>query len=155
MSPCSRSCGFSECPFLGTSRSRFELGYPTCDRPCCGRRGIDHVALAAPLYRMLTAEKNELLTRVGPGTPMGNLLRRYWMPIGGASELDAAPIKPVRLMGEDLVLYRDRAGRYGLVDRHCPHRRADLAYGWVEEHGIRCSYHGWLFDEAGSCLEQP
>jgi 5,5'-dehydrodivanillate O-demethylase len=104
---------------------------------------------------MLTAEKNELLTRVGPSTPMGNLLRRYWMPIGGASELDTTPIKPMRLMGEDLVLYRDRGGRYGLVDRHCSHRRADLAYGWVETCGIRCSYHGWLFDESGRCLEQP
>ena len=104
---------------------------------------------------MLTAEKNELLTRVGPGTPMGALLRRYWQPIGGASELDIDPIKPLRLLGEDLVLYRDRGGRYGLVDRRCSHRRADLAYGWVEATGIRCSYHGWLFDESGRCLEQP
>src|SRR3954469_19168404 len=97
--------------------------------------------------------KNEMLCRVGPGTPMGNLLRRYWMPIGGASELDETPIKPMRLMGEDLVLYRDRSGRYGLVDRHCSHRRADLACGWVEAGGIRCSYHGWLFDAGGRCLE--
>ena len=104
---------------------------------------------------MLTAARNEMLTRVGPGTPMGELLRRYWQPIGGASELDANPIKPMRLMGEDLVLYRDHGGRYGLVDRHCPHRRADMAYGWVEETGIRCSYHGWLMDETGRCLEQP
>jgi len=104
---------------------------------------------------LLTAARNEMLTRVGPGTPMGELLRRYWQPIGGASELDADPIKPIRLLGEDLVLYRDRGGRYGLIDRHCPHRRADLSYGWVEETGIRCSYHGWLMDEAGRCLEQP
>ncbi|MFZ0424423.1 MAG: aromatic ring-hydroxylating dioxygenase subunit alpha [Xanthobacteraceae bacterium] len=104
---------------------------------------------------MLTAAKNELLTRVGPGTPMGALLRRYWMPIGGASEFDKISIKPVRLMGEDLVLYKDLGGRFGLVDRHCPHRRADLSYGWVEPHGIRCSYHGWLMDETGQCLEQP
>src|SRR5215468_7455845 len=104
---------------------------------------------------MLTAAKNELLTRVGPGTPMGDLLRRYWMPIGGASELDEARIKQVRLMGEDLVLYKDLSGRYGLVDRHCPHRRADLSYGWVETSGIRCSYHGWLMNEAGQCVEQP
>ena len=105
---------------------------------------------------MLTAEKNHMLTRVGPGTPMGALLRRYWQPIAGASELDDKnPIKPIRLMGEDLVLYRDLGGRYGLVDRHCPHRRADLLYGWVESTGIRCSYHGWLFDAAGRCLEQP
>ena len=104
---------------------------------------------------MLTAEKNDVLTRVGPGTPMGRLLRRYWQPIGGASELDKDPIKPIRLMGEDLVLYRDRSGQLGLVDRHCAHRRADLSYGWVEDAGIRCSYHGWLFDEGGRCLEQP
>jgi len=104
---------------------------------------------------LLTAEKNELLTRVGPGTPMGELLRRYWQPIGGASELDTNPIKPLRLLGEDLVVYRDLNGRYGLVDRHCPHRRADLSYGWVEEAGIRCSYHGWLMNETGRCIEQP
>src|SRR3984957_6686329 len=79
--------------------------------------------------RLLTAARNEMLTRVGPGTPMGELLRGYWQPIAGASERDGSPIKTVRLMGEDLVLYRDRGGRYGLIDRHCPHRRADLAYG--------------------------
>src|SRR6266704_2862391 len=86
---------------------------------------------------MLSAEKNKVLTQVGPGTPMGDYLRRYWMPIGGASELDANPIKTIRLMGEDLVLYKDLGGRYGLVDRHCPHRRADLSYGMVGETGFR------------------
>jgi 5,5'-dehydrodivanillate O-demethylase len=104
---------------------------------------------------MLTAAKNELLTRVGPGTAMGELLRRYWMPVGGAYEFDTTSIKPIRLMGEDLVLYKDLGGKYGLVDRHCPHRRADLSYGWVESNGIRCSYHGWLIDETGRCIEQP
>jgi 5,5'-dehydrodivanillate O-demethylase len=104
---------------------------------------------------MLTAEQNRLLTEVGPGTPMGGLLRRYWMPVAGVSEFDRTPIKAVRLFGEDLVLYRDMGGTFGLVDRHCPHRRADLSYGFVEEHGIRCNYHGWCFDEAGACLEQP
>src|ERR1700676_900465 len=102
--------------------------------------------------RLLTAARNEMLTRVGPGTPMGELLRRYWQPIAGASELDGNPIKTVRLMGEDLVLYRDRGGRYGLIDRHCPHRRADMAYGWVEETGIRCSSHGWVGDHSGRSL---
>ena len=82
---------------------------------------------------MLTPARNEMLTRVGPGTPMGELLRRYWQPIAGASELESNPIKEVRLMGENLVLYRDRSGHYGLIDRHCPHRRADMLYGWVEE----------------------
>ena len=104
---------------------------------------------------MLSAENNRLLTEVGAGTPMGDYLRRYWMPIGGASEFDAISIKPMRLLGEDLVLYKDLGGRFGLLDRHCPHRRADLAYGFVEETGIRCHYHGWLMDAAGRCIEQP
>ena len=67
----------------------------------------------------------------------------------------ANPIKPIRLMGEDLVLYKDLGGQFGLLDRHCPHRRADLSYGFVEQTGIRCNYHGWLMDEAGRCIEQP
>ncbi|MGA2393887.1 MAG: aromatic ring-hydroxylating dioxygenase subunit alpha [Candidatus Lustribacter sp.] len=104
---------------------------------------------------MLTEEQNVLLTRVGPGTPMGNLLRRYWMPVAGVSEFDRQPVKAMRLFGEDLVLYRDMSGTFGLVDRHCPHRRADLSYGFTENCGIRCNYHGWLFDQAGNCLEQP
>ena len=104
---------------------------------------------------MLTSARNDALTRVGPGTPMGNLLRRYWMPIAGSSEFSAKPIKPVRLLGEDLVLYKDLGGRFGLIARHCPHRGADLSCGTVEGQGIRCFYHGWKFDEAGQCLEQP
>ncbi len=104
---------------------------------------------------MLAAEKNHELTQVGAGAPMGDYLRRYWHPIAGASELADNPVKPVRLMGEDLVLYKDLSGHYGLVDRHCPHRRADLSYGFVEQCGLRCNYHGWLFDADGSCLEQP
>src|SRR5262245_1221184 len=86
---------------------------------------------------------------------MGELLRWYWMPIGGASEFDENPIKPIRLLGEDLVLYKDHGGRFGLLERHCPHRRADLSYGFVEQQGIRCNYHGWLMDESGRCIEQP
>ncbi len=104
---------------------------------------------------MLSAEKNRILTRIGPGTPMGDVLRRYWQPVAGESEFDSLSIKPIRLFGEDLVLYKDRGGRFGLVDRQCCHRRADLSYGWVEACGIRCNYHGWLYDEAGRCLEQP
>ncbi len=99
--------------------------------------------------------KNELLTRVGPGTPMGELLRRYWHPIAGASELDENPVKAVRFFGEDLVLFRDLSGRYGLLDRYCPHRRADLSYGYVEKEGLRCNYHGWMMDDKGGCVEQP
>ena len=104
---------------------------------------------------MLTAEKNELLTRIEPGAPMGDLLRRYWQPIAGESEFDDKPIRQIRLFGENLVLFKDLSGNFGLVDRHCPHRRADLSYGWVEQGGIRCSYHGWKFDTAGRCVEQP
>ncbi len=104
---------------------------------------------------MLDPETNRKLSEVGPGTPMGGLLRRYWHPVGGVSELARRPIKPVRLLGEDLVLYRDRSGGYGLLDRHCPHRRADLLYGFIEERGLRCSYHGWRYDRDGRCLAQP
>jgi len=104
---------------------------------------------------MLDEAKNRLFTQVGPGTPMGELLRRYWMPIGGVTEFDRQPIKPIRLLGEDLTLYKDLSGTFGLVDRNCPHRRADMTYGFVEQCGLRCNYHGWLFDQDGKCLEQP
>jgi 5,5'-dehydrodivanillate O-demethylase len=104
---------------------------------------------------MLTAEENRALMEVGPGTPMGDLMRRYWQPIASVAELDDNPIKEVRLLGEDLVLYRDKGGAYGLLDQHCPHRKADLSYGFVEDCGLRCNYHGWLFDETGRCLDQP
>jgi len=104
---------------------------------------------------VLSPEQNRTLTEVGRGTPMGELLRRYWMPIAAVAELEDHPTKPVRLMGEDLVLYRDKRGTYGLLDRHCAHRRADLSYGFVEECGLRCNYHGWLYGETGRCLAQP
>ena len=104
---------------------------------------------------MLAVEKNRILTQVSPGTPMGEYLRRYWHPIAGASEFDDKTIKAVRLLGEDLVLYKDLNGTYGLVDRQCAHRRADLSYGFVEQTGIRCNYHGWRYDEKGACVEQP
>src|SRR5437763_13291238 len=97
----------------------------------------------------------DVLTETGAGTPMGDLLRRYWWPIAGASDLVQPGTMPVRLMGEDLVLYKDLGGRWGLLDRHCRHRRADLTYGYVEECGLRCNYHGWLYDRAGACLAQP
>jgi 5,5'-dehydrodivanillate O-demethylase len=105
---------------------------------------------------MLTREENETLTRVSRGTPAGELLRRYWIPVGCAGELtDDKPIKPFRLLGEDLVVYKDRLGRYGVVAEQCPHRKASLAFGRVDEEGIRCPYHGWKFDCTGKCLEQP
>jgi 5,5'-dehydrodivanillate O-demethylase oxygenase subunit len=104
---------------------------------------------------MLSEARNKLLTEVGPDTPMGGLLRRYWQPVAAVAELADTPVKPVRLFGEDLVLYKDLSGRYGLVERHCPHRSADLSYGMVEPNGLRCSYHGWCFDQSGACVEQP
>lgn len=105
---------------------------------------------------MLTREENETLTRVGRGTPAGELLRRYWQAVAAAGELtEEKPIKAVKILGEELVLYRDKAGRYGLVGEHCPHRLASLAFGRVDEEGIRCRYHGWKFDAEGRCLEQP
>jgi nitrite reductase/ring-hydroxylating ferredoxin subunit len=97
---------------------------------------------------------NPALTEVGPGTPMGELLRRYWHPIGLASDASDTPRK-VRVLGEDLILFRDKGGRPGLVHPNCAHRGASLYYGRVEERGIRCCYHGWLFDVEGNCVEQP
>jgi 5,5'-dehydrodivanillate O-demethylase len=104
---------------------------------------------------MLHRDKNEAFTRVGPGSPAGELLRRYWYPIAAVSELDADPVKKVRLLGEDLVLYRDGRGTLGLIAELCPHRRASLAYGIPEQDSIRCPYHGWAFDSTGACVEQP
>jgi 5,5'-dehydrodivanillate O-demethylase len=104
---------------------------------------------------MLSAEKNKLLTEVGPATPMGDYLRRYWHPIAGEAEFENKHIRPIRLFGEDLVLYKDLSGAFGLIQRHCPHRSADLRFGYVEQCGIRCSYHGWEFDRTGQCTHQP
>ena len=104
---------------------------------------------------MLTVEENERLTHVGAGTPMGNLLRRYWHPIAAASEIEGRWTMRVRLLGEDLVLYRDRSGGLGLVTEACPHRRASLAYGIPTANGIRCPYHGWEFAADGRCTDQP
>jgi 5,5'-dehydrodivanillate O-demethylase oxygenase subunit len=104
---------------------------------------------------MITVEQNERLTRVGPGTPMGELFRRYWHPFAALGELDDRPTKSIRLLGEDLVLYRDRSGTLGLIEALCPHRRVDMSYGIPEEHGLRCMYHGWMFNETGQCIEQP
>jgi phenylpropionate dioxygenase-like ring-hydroxylating dioxygenase large terminal subunit len=94
------------------------------------------------------------LTEVGRGTPMGELMRRYWHPVGLASHATATP-RDVRVLGEDLILFRDGRGRPGLVWARCCHRGTTLYFGKVEERGIRCCYHGWLFDVEGRCLEQP
>jgi 5,5'-dehydrodivanillate O-demethylase len=105
---------------------------------------------------MLTREENEMLTRVGPGTPAGELLRRYWHPVGVAAELTPEKAtQVVRILGETLVLFRDTSGRVGLLADRCAHRGASLCYGRVEERGIACPYHGWLYDTAGNCLETP
>lgn len=104
---------------------------------------------------MLDRETNELLCCVGPGTPTGELLRRYWLPIAPRAEIDEKKRKQIRLLGEDLVAFKDGAGRYGLVAEACSHRGASLFYGKVEADGIRCPYHGWKYDIGGRCLEQP
>lgn len=105
---------------------------------------------------MLSQNENELLTQIGPGTPAGNLLRRYWHPICPVNELSTKTHKKrIRILGENLVLFRDGKGRMGLVAEQCPHRRASLYYGFVEDDGLRCAYHGWKFDTSGQCIEQP
>jgi 5,5'-dehydrodivanillate O-demethylase len=104
---------------------------------------------------VLTREQQDTLTRVGPGTPMGELLRRYWLPVGVTADLHAGRAVPVRVLGEDLALFRALDGSLGLLDARCPHRGASLAYGVVDECALRCAYHGWRFDHTGACLEIP
>jgi 5,5'-dehydrodivanillate O-demethylase len=105
---------------------------------------------------MLSKEENELLTQSGPGTPGGELLRRYWQPVAYTSELTPQkPIKRVKIMHEDLVVFRTPEGTYGCLAEHCSHRGASLAYGFVEDCGVRCAYHGWKYAPSGQCLEQP
>lgn len=112
--------------------------------------------LFAEEFELLTVEENELLTRVAPGTPCGEFLRRYWHPIAAASELtDERPKMRIRILGEDLVLYRGVDGTYGLLAEQCSHRGASLYYGFQEGDNLRCPYHGWLYDPAGRCVEQP
>jgi len=106
---------------------------------------------------MLTQAQNEMLTQTGPGTPMGALFRRFWVPVLLSRELsepDGAPVR-VRVMGEDLIAFRDSAGEVGLVAPRCPHRGANLFFGRNAEGGIRCAYHGWKFDVRGRCLDIP
>ena len=106
---------------------------------------------------MLSAHDNELLTRVGPGTPMGTLLRRFWLPALLSSELPEPDCDPVRTrtLGEDLVAFRDTNGQVGVVEAYCPHRRAPMYFGRNEECGLRCVYHGWKFDTSGTCVDMP
>jgi nitrite reductase/ring-hydroxylating ferredoxin subunit len=105
---------------------------------------------------MISAQQNDRMTRTGPEAPAGLLLRRHWQPAALVEELGGErPIKPVRLLSQDLVLFRDETGALGLIDRDCPHRGADLAFGRLENGGLRCLFHGWLFDVQGRCLETP
>jgi phthalate 4,5-dioxygenase oxygenase subunit len=111
----------------------------------------------------MQAAQNQLITRIGPGTPCGELLRRYWQPAALVDEFDVRldprmaqrPVKAVRLLGQDLVLFRNADGAWGLLDRDCPHRGADLAFARHEPDGIRCPFHGWKFAVDGRCLETP
>ena len=111
----------------------------------------------------MQADQNELITRIGPGTACGALLRSYWQPAALLDEFDprldprmaVRPVKTVRLLGQDLVLFRDASGGFGLLDRACPHRGADLAFGRLEPEGLRCPFHGWKFAADGTCLETP
>jgi len=99
--------------------------------------------------------ENDMMTRVGPGTPAGETLRRYWLPVSFSEEIKADEPKIVRRLAEDLLLFRDQQGRVGLTEPTCPHRGTSFEYGWVEAGGIRCCYHGWVFDVNGRCIEQP
>ena len=106
---------------------------------------------------MTTPEQNQVLTRTGPGTPMGDVFRRYWIPMLLSSEIaerDGEPVR-VKLLSERLIAFRDSSGRIGLIDEFCPHRRVSLWFGRNEEDGLRCPYHGWKFDVSGQCLEIP
>src|ERR1700733_1294858 len=104
---------------------------------------------------MITEAMNERLTQVGPGTPGGALFRCYWLPIAPSSQLRENPVRKVRVLGEDLVLYQDRKGGLGLIGDRCLHRRVDLQHGIPDECGLRCPYHGWLYGADGTCLERP
>ena len=111
----------------------------------------------------MRAEQNERVTRIGPGTPCGQVMRHYWHPVALLDEFNPEldprmgirPVKAVKLLGQDLVLFKNAQGEFGLLDRDCPHRGADLAYGRNEGDGLRCPFHGWKFDVTGQCLETP
>ena len=105
---------------------------------------------------MLSKEHNELVTQTAPGTPMGDLMRQYWIPAAKSSELtkDGDPVR-IKLLGEELIAFRDTSGKVGIMDHRCPHRCASMFFGRNEEGGIRCVYHGWKFDADGNCTDLP
>ena len=98
--------------------------------------------------------EDDELTHVGPGTPCGEYFRRFWIPVIMTQELDDVP-KRLRILGEDLVAFQDKSGNYGLLHLHCSHRNASLEFGVIEQRGLRCCYHGWLYDTDGTILEMP
>ena len=104
---------------------------------------------------MLTAEQNRRLTQTGPETPMANLLRWYWWPVGAIAELVKDPVQPIRLIWENLTLFRSERGELGLLAERCAHRGLSLAYGIPQPNGLRCAYHGWTYDTAGHCVDMP
>ena len=106
---------------------------------------------------MLSKEQNEVLSRVGAGTPMGNLMRQYWLPALLSTELpheDGPPLR-LRLLGEDMIAFRATSGSVGVIQNACPHRGASMFFGRNEEEGLRCVYHGWKFDTTGACVDMP
>lgn len=119
-------------------------GFPFRHKSCCSKKGSK-----------MDARENEMLTKVGPGTPAGETLRRYWLPVGFSHETKSDTPRLVRWLGEDLVLFRDEFGRVGLIEPNCAHRGTSLEYGWIEGGGVRCCYHGWVYDVNGRCIEQP
>jgi 5,5'-dehydrodivanillate O-demethylase len=103
----------------------------------------------------MDAAENEKLTRVGPGTPAGETLRKYWLPVGFSNDVNSDEPQFVTWLGEDLLIFRDEFGRVGLIHPYCAHRNTSLEYGWIEGGGIRCCYHGWVYDIHGRCIDQP
>src|SRR5690242_7658557 len=120
-------------------------------------RSRAHAGQFVYIKSMTTPELNDLLARTGPGTPMGDLMRRYWIPALLAAEIPEPDCPPVRvkLLGERLLAFRDTAGRVGVMDEFCAHRGVSLWFGRNEEHGLRCPYHGWKYDVTGQCIEVP
>src|SRR5688572_18330861 len=143
---------------VSTSKPSAEKMAPSrrCRRKCTQRQAATSRSWKTR-SPMLTEEQNQFLTRVGPGTPMGELMRRYWIPALLSWELPEADCPPltIKLLGEELVAFRDTSGKVGVVGARCAHRRAHLFWGRNEENGLRCVYHGWKFDCEGKCVDMP
>src|SRR6202040_3263492 len=124
---------------------------------CSAHGWCQHGTASNRSAAMVTREENEMLTRTGSGTVMGDLLRRYWIPALLSKELPAPDCPPVRvkLLGERLIAFRDSQGRVGVMDEFCAHRGVSLWFGRNEENGLRCPYHGWKYDVTGQCIEVP